>query len=55
MVDAAAKGIGPKQNPFPAQIFDQVKGTKLYSHHEAHNPLQPGVGAHQGLDFWVFS
>lgn len=39
VVDAAAKSISPKQNPFPAQIFDQVKGTKLHGHHEAHNPL----------------
>ena len=55
VVDAAAKGVGPEEDPLPGEGVDHVAGQELGEYHGRHHPLQLGVRAHEGLDLWVFS
>lgn len=54
VVDAAAEGVSPKEDPLPGDVVHQVAGHQLGQDHAGHNPFQLRIWAHERLDLWIF-
>lgn len=54
VVDAAAEGVRPEEDPLPGDVVHQVACHQLGHDHARHHPFQLGIGTHERLDLWIF-